>query len=481
MRKILGSQCGFSSLMVKFVVQGSYNERMSEPDKKNEAIKGDQKDQNESEAAPKTLRENAVVVGFTGSADSVVTAYLLRKQGFEVIGMAIDFFSTEMKHFEPPPILPTVDEPQGYLAPEDLRDSLKPHCHVNSMDEIKKLADRIEIDFYGVKAHEIYQDQVLDPMIAAKLEGKYFYPCLNCHTQIIRLLKAKAELLGVKKIATGHYAKINFMARDKTYHVVGAQDKDWDQSYLFSGLSNHELADLILPLSSIRKSEVTKIVESMKWQVLKNKIPPNSCFRNSKAVAQWIDRRVAVDLRKNGQLIRYEDETFIADHQGVHYFEIGDTSELVKTQGLAEADLQIVAIRRSQGTVSMAATEKLSFKELWLSNFHASENSDLSRPLEVYCQIGPNLERHKAIFLAKALGFCHLVLEQPISGMAKPGAPVFLYDKALVSGAKLIGQGEVHLNAAIDALANVTRSDDTDEDDEKKKSDQQRSKLEIKL
>ena len=449
----------------------------------------DQESQDESEKLEvknnkQLRRENSVVVGFTGKKDSVVAAYLLRKQGFDVIGIAIDFFSTELDQFDHPPVLATMDEPEGYLPPEELREQLKPHCHLKNLDEIKKVADALEIDFYAVKAYEIYQESVIDPLFASKLDGKNFYPCLSCHREIIRLLCLKAETLGVDKVATGHYAKINFMARDKIYNVIGAQDKEFDQSYLLADLTQVELMKLVLPLSTIRKSEVHKIVESMKWNVIEGNKVANSCFQNNKAVAQWIDRRVAVDLRKNGQVIRFEDETFIGDHDGIHYFTLGENSDVVKSQGMVETDFEVVMIKTGQATVMMAPSAELKYKELWLNNLKVAKHTDLSRPFDVYCQFGPKLERHKAVFYPKALGFCYLVLEEELEGMNKAGNPIFIYDKKNIEGAKLIGKGNIHLHPEIDATSRLkVEEDNFDEEDEKEKKAKAKlaSKFDIKL
>ena len=169
------------------------------------------------------IRREKVLVGMTGRMDSTVTAYLLKMQGYEVIGMAINLFNVNNNVFNGKRY---VSGPEGNLIDkEDTNpyiEKIIPHCHIQNLDLVKKICDSMEIGFYGGNAYEEYREGVLGNVFSSRIAGDHFFPCGKCSEIVIRFLAEKAAILDINKIATGHYTKVQYNKTSQLYQILVA-------------------------------------------------------------------------------------------------------------------------------------------------------------------------------------------------------------------------------------------------------------------
>ena len=163
----------------------------------------------------KTLNKKTgptVLVAMTGRVDSTISAFLLKRQGYRVIGIGINLFDPNENRFLLNRLFHGGDE---FAKDEtdhsvDYLNELLPKCHISHIKNIKDVCEQLEISFYGVNAYSMYRDKVVNQSINAKLSGAEFFPCSNCHEIIFEILLEKLKVLKADYIATGHYSKVVF-------------------------------------------------------------------------------------------------------------------------------------------------------------------------------------------------------------------------------------------------------------------------------
>lgn len=203
----------------------------------------------------KKKNSKKIVFGFNGSLDSIVGAYLLKRQGFEVIGLAVCFKSTVEQE------MPARYDSYGELIPAS---PFMGEYIIDSLDEVRRVANEVGITFYATDASREYQDKVTDFVVGARIGGRTFSPKINTTELMFDILASKAESLGASLIGTGHYGKVVKNNVSKTHNIFVSQDLDNDQSYLLSKCSEKVLSMMHLPLSDMRKEEVIKIAKGLK-------------------------------------------------------------------------------------------------------------------------------------------------------------------------------------------------------------------------
>src|SRR5262245_22206114 len=180
-----------------------------------------------------------VVLAMSGGVDSSVAAYLLKRQGYEVIGL---FMRT------------------GAHGPDDDSDAdrKKGCCSARDAGDARRVADRLDIPFYALDfEHEF--DRVIDYFADEYLAGRTPNPCVVCNTWLkFGKLWSFGKQLDAEFIATGHYAQV-VAPQGGHPELWRAADGDKDQSYVLSGLRRSLLPRLLFPIGGSRKEEVRRL------------------------------------------------------------------------------------------------------------------------------------------------------------------------------------------------------------------------------
>lgn len=377
--------------------------------------------------------DNTIVVGMTGRMDSVVVAYLLKKQGLNPLAVAVVNFekiSTKKK----------VDATSDQMLEIDL--SLYGHCHISDLTAVKNICQQLNIPFYATSSKEEYREEVFGPLISSRLAGTKFSSCFFCHSLIIRTLIQKAKELGASKVATGHYARI-LSTHSGSHYVIGASnDSQHDQSYLLAGLSSSELSSLFLPLSEMRKSDTEKLGISIGVNLASSKEYKGDCLTEDPHFNDYIAYMTASSLRKTGSVMDFKNDIVLAEHKGLHNYFIGQTNLSGLEGGQVDKEATIVDINPSIGNIYLGDWKALHFKLFVVKNFVCDKYVDQSAPIEAFLKYHANDKSSACTIFMRSMNICVISLKEEQEGRAPAGKMAVFYNRA-GNGGKIIGYGTV--------------------------------------
>jgi|GEM_PF-2181941 len=405
------------------------------------------------------VQRKTIIVGLGGGPDSLVAAYLLKKQGHQVIGVSILPMNVEDKYFLRPRD-PSIKE--SFAAEEKVNDTtylerFLPNCHIPNLEKVKEQAENLEIPFYAVNASSQFRAEILERVKSAGITGHNYYPCTFCHCMLVHLLIEKAQGLKADYVATGHFAKIQVDTVKNTFSLCASNDPSFDQSNKLSRLKQEQLARLVLPLADMRREEVKKIAQSIRVNGQKTLV--KKCFTAHPDMPDFIERVTPPSLRKAGQLMRFEDDILLGDHNGLHFHYIGQKLEIAtgaEDQGQKASsrsggeDMIVIDKNLKSGAITAAYRKNLRFNWFNLCNTNFHPLLDVTRSVKAFAFL-PEWDHEtksrkelawKCTVHFKAADNVYVELENEQRLFLPPGTYVSLYDSAERNGRLLLG-GEV--------------------------------------
>ena len=278
-----------------------------------------------------------VVVGLSGGVDSSVTAYLLKEQGYEVIGLF-------MKNWHDDSV--TISKECPWL--EDSNDALI-------------VAEKLGIPFQTVDLSVQYKERIVDYMFREYEKGRTPNPDVLCNREIkFDVFMKIAMQLGADYVATGHYCRKGVIKNDdgtETYQLLAGADTNKDQSYFLCQLSQEQLAKTLFPIGGLLKPEVRKIAAENDLITADKKDSQGLCFIGKVRLPEFLQQKlrpkkgviveVPAVLEQYGSTIpqfnskleelayyaekphyNLTDGKVVGEHQGAHYFTKGQRKGL---------------------------------------------------------------------------------------------------------------------------------------------------------
>ena len=240
-----------------------------------------------------------VVVGMSGGVDSAVAAYLLKKQGYEVIGLFMRNWDQEANN--------------DLLGNPNIENNVCPQ--ENDYLDAKAVCEKLGIPLYRVDFVKEYWDYVFTYFLNELKKGRTPNPDMLCNKYIkFDKFIEEAKKYGATKFATGHYANT------KDGKLYRAKDLNKDQTYFLADISSSQLKDVIFPLGSITKPEVRKIAEEQGLIVANKKDSTGICFIGERNYQKFVSNY----LKKNpGDIIDVESGKKVGEHTGLMNYTIG--------------------------------------------------------------------------------------------------------------------------------------------------------------
>lgn len=302
-------------------------------------------------------QDTTVVVGMSGGVDSSVTAWLLKEQGYNVIGVF-------MKNWD------DTDENGVCTATKDYED-------------VAKVAEAIGIPYYSVNFEKEYWDRVFQYFLDEYKRGRTPNPDVMCNKEI----KFKAFLdyameLGADYVATGHYARIRHND-DGTVSMLRGVDNNKDQTYFLNQLTQAQLQKTMFPLGEMEKSEVRRLAEEANLATAHKKDSTGICFIGEKNFRQFLSQYLPA---QPGKMVTLDGE-IKGEHNGLMYYTIGQRKGL-GIGGNGKTNEPWFVIGKNLAKNELIVGQGFHHENLYADTLKASQihfTSEKKKPMEFRC------------------------------------------------------------------------------------------------
>ncbi len=342
-----------------------------------------------------------VLVAMSGGVDSSVAAALLKKEGYEVVGVFMRFWSESGK------------------MPNKC-------CSNAAAMSARQVANKLDIPFYILDFQDYFKRCVVDSFLDEYAKGRTPNPCVICNEKIkIGMLRRKADELGIKYLATGHYAQL------KNNLICEAKDKNKDQAYFLWRLSKGTLPRLLFPLGKMKKPKVRRLARGLDLEIADRPDSQEICFVGDREHYGFLAKHLKGRFRP-GDIVD-EDGKKLGQHRGLPFYTIGQRKDLdifggpyyVTKIDLAKNQLLVTKDERS---------EKLFADSFFIAgqNFHR----DISFPWKGFVKIRYRHAKTRCRLFQKSDGL-FVKLAKPERAVTPGQSAVFF------SGKKMIGGGVI--------------------------------------
>ncbi|MEM4271727.1 MAG: tRNA 2-thiouridine(34) synthase MnmA [Candidatus Pacearchaeota archaeon] len=360
--------------------------------------------------------KKSVLIALSGGVDSSVSALLLKKQGYEVIGLFMRTFRDEKSPSSNP-----CKNPGGKTDERFAR----------------LIAKILKIKLIVIDVRDSYRKQVIEPMILDYSRGLTPNPDIECNKLIkFPILMKEAEKIKTDYVATGHYAKIK--RTKKGYSLLQASDKTKDQAYFLYQLTQKELSKLIFPVGNLTKKQVRKIAEKHNFPNYNKPGTTGICYLGKiPNIKLFLQKKIK---QNPGKIISPEGK-FLGTHPGIAYFTIGqkvqDSLGLIISKPKEHAqERYYIADKIAKTNTIIAAPENhpsLKKNKVIIHNFHII-NPETKIPKSLAARIRHLGKLHKGKLRGNIF-----ILDKPVQALAE-GQAIVLYHKN-----EVIGGGEIRL------------------------------------
>ena len=351
--------------------------------------------------------KKTVVVGMSGGVDSSVAAYLLKNQGYDVIGVTMQIWQEEDSC--------TVEREGGC-------------CGLSAVEDARRVAGQLDIPYYVMNFRREFQKNVIDYFVSEYREGRTPNPCIACNRYVKwESLLQKSLAIGADYIATGHYAKIKRLENGR-YTLLRSDAGGKDQTYALYNLTQEQLAHTIFPLGEYEKPQIRELAAEAGLRVAHKPDSQEICFVPDNDYAAFIERETG-KTEQPGNFVSTSGE-LLGVHKGIGHYTIGQRKGL----GIAFGEpMFVVEIRPQTNEVVLGRGDEVFTDHLTAHMVNAMAVDHFEVGQEVVAKIRYNDKGAKAVITDVGDDSFALEFPQPVRAVT-PGQAVVLYDDGYVLG-----------------------------------------------
>lgn len=297
----------------------------------------------------------------SGGVDSSVAAYLLKEQGYDVIGVTMQIWQDE----------DIICQAENGGC-----------CGLSAVEDARRVASDLEIPYYVMNFKQEFKQNVIDYFIKEYLEGKTPNPCIACNRYVKweSLLKRSLEI-GADFIATGHYARITKLSNGRIALQKSATAQK-DQTYALYNLSQYQLEHTLMPVGEYTKDQIREIADKIGLKVANKPDSQEICFIPDHDYAKFINENSQKQIEP-GNFVTKEGK-ILGKHRGITHYTVGQRKGLNLSMG---HPVFVLEIRPDTNEVVIGNGTQVFSDRLFAGNINFMALSGLEEEREVTAKI----------------------------------------------------------------------------------------------
>ncbi len=354
-----------------------------------------------------------VVVGMSGGVDSSVAAFLLKQQGYDVIGVTMQIWQDEKNE--------QIEENGGC-------------CGLSAVDDARRVAGMLDIPYYVMNFKKEFKENVMDYFVEEYLHGRTPNPCIACNRFVKwESLLQRSLSLGADYIATGHYARIDRLSNGR-YSLKTSVTSTKDQTYALYNLTQEQLSKTLMPVGEYCKEEIREIAVREGLPVAHKKDSQEICFIPDNDYASFIEKEAGGRVHQKGNFVT-KDGIILGQHKGITHYTIGQRKGLNLAMG---HPVFVTQIRPDTDEVVIGENEDVFTNELICEHLNFMAVEDISHTYRALVKIRYSHKGEMATLYRIDKDKMRCVFDKPVRAVTPGQAVVFYEDGYILGGGTIV-------------------------------------------
>jgi tRNA-specific 2-thiouridylase len=365
-----------------------------------------------------------IAVAMSGGVDSSAAAAILKEQGHELVGFTMQLW----------------DQRRGINVDENGDPLPSRCCSLDDVYDARRVAEELGFPFYVLNLERDFERDVVQPFVNSYLSGETPIPCVSCNSRLkFASLDRLAVSLGCEKVATGHYARVEFDSATNRYKLLRGQNHQKDQSYFLWELTQSQLSRAMFPLGEMSKPEARDAARNHGLAVAEKKESQEICFVPDGDYAGFIDRYLEAEsatdrLPGAGEIVDTAGRV-IGEHGGIQRYTIGQRRGI----GIADArPLYVISLDADHNRVVVGNDQELLSREFTAAGVNWVTIDDPVNEVTADVRVRYRHMAAPATLKPMANGRVHVVFDEPQRAITPGQATVFYRGEEVIGGGWIV-------------------------------------------